>query len=51
MDGQQSDQPMGTITEPDIAQAVAEGKNPDEVRIRELMASHPDRHQHGAEHP
>jgi CBS domain-containing protein len=42
---------MGTITATDIAQAVAEGKNPNEVRIRELMTRHPDRHQHGAEHP
>jgi hypothetical protein len=40
---------MGTITETDIAQAVAEGKNPNEVRIRELITRHPDRHQHGDE--
>ncbi len=33
---------MGTITETDIAQAVAEGKNPNEVRVRELI----NRHQH-----
>jgi hypothetical protein len=26
------------------------GKNPNEVRIRELMARHQDRHQRGAEH-
>jgi hypothetical protein len=42
---------MGTITATDIAQAVAEANNPNEVRIRELTARHPDRHQHGAEHP
>lgn len=42
---------MGTITETDIAQAVAEGKNPNELRIRELITRHPDRHQYGDEHP
>ena len=37
LDGQHSDQPMGCITETDIAEAMAHGKDPDETRIRELI--------------
>jgi predicted transcriptional regulator len=37
LDGQHSDQPMGCITETDIAEAMAHGTDPDETRIRELI--------------
>ena len=36
-DGQHSDQPIGCITETDIAEAMAHGKDPDETRIRDLI--------------
>jgi hypothetical protein len=35
--GQQSNQPIGCITETDIAEATAHGKNPNETRIRDLI--------------
>jgi predicted transcriptional regulator len=38
LDGQQSDQPIGWITETDIAAAMAQGKDANETRIRDLMA-------------
>jgi predicted transcriptional regulator len=38
LDGQQSDQPIGWITETDIAVAMAQGKDLDEIRIRDLIA-------------
>ena len=34
-------QPAGIITEADISRAVADGKNPDDVRIYELMTADP----------
>ena len=37
LDGQQSNQPIGCITETDIAEAMAHGKDPDETRIRDLI--------------
>jgi predicted transcriptional regulator len=37
LDGQQSGQPIGCITETDIAEAMAHGKDLNEIRIRELM--------------
>ena len=37
LDGRQSDQPIGCITETDIAEATAHGKNPNETRIRDLI--------------
>ena len=37
LDSQHSDQPIGCITETDIAEAMAHGKDPDETRIRELI--------------
>jgi len=36
--GQQSSQPIGCITEPDIAAAMAQGKDLNEIRIRDLIA-------------
>ena len=38
LDGQHSDQPIGCITETDIAEAMAHGKDPDETRVRDLIA-------------
>ena len=38
LDGQQSSQPIGCITETDIAVAVAAGKDLNEIRIRDLIA-------------
>jgi CBS domain-containing protein len=43
-------QPIGIITEADISHAVADGKNPNDVRIYELMTA-PDRRQHHDKHP
>ncbi len=40
--GQQSNQPIGCITETDIAEAKAQGEDLNEVRIRDLVA-----HRHG----
>lgn len=37
----QNDQPIGIITEADIAHAVADGKDVNEVRIHELMTGRP----------
>ena len=37
LDGQQSNQPIGCITETDIAEAMAHGKDPNDTRIRELI--------------
>ena len=38
LDGQRSNQPIGCITETDIAEAMARGKDLNEIRIRDLMA-------------
>ena len=41
LDGQRPDRPMGCITEADIAEAMADGTDPNETRIRDLIyASH-----------
>jgi predicted transcriptional regulator len=37
LDGQRSNQPIGCITETDIAEAMAHGTDPNETRIRELI--------------
>ena len=37
----QGGQPIGIITEADISHAVADGKNPNDVRIYELMTADP----------
>jgi predicted transcriptional regulator len=37
LDGQQSDQPIGCITETDIAEAMAEGNDLNEIRVRDLI--------------
>ena len=37
LDGQQSNQPIGCITETDIAEAIAHGKDPNETRVRDLI--------------
>ena len=37
----QTSQPIGIITEADISHAVADGKNPNDVRIYQLMTAHP----------
>ena len=37
LDGQRSDQPMGCITDSAIAEAVADGKDPNETRVRDLI--------------
>jgi CBS domain-containing protein len=37
----QTGQPTGIITEADISRAVADGKNPNDVRIYELMTANP----------
>jgi len=34
-------QPIGIVTEADISHAVADGKNPNDVRIYQLMTAHP----------
>lgn len=38
MDGERSNQPIGCITENDIAAAMAQGQDMNETRIRDLMA-------------
>ncbi len=38
LDGERSNQPMGSITETDIAVAMAQGKDLNEIRIRDLIA-------------
>jgi CBS domain-containing protein len=37
LDGQRSDQPIGCITETDIAEATAGGTDPNETRVRDLI--------------
>jgi predicted transcriptional regulator len=37
LDGQRSDQPIGCITATDIAEAMAQGKDLNELRIRDLI--------------
>ena len=37
----QTDQPIGIITEADITHAIADGKDVNDVRIRDLMTTHP----------
>ena len=37
LDGQRSDQPIGCITETDIAEATAGGMDPNETRVRDLI--------------
>ena len=37
----QTGQPIGIITDADVSHAVADGKNPNDVRIYELMTAHP----------
>jgi len=37
----QTDRPIGIVTEADIAHAVADGKDVNDVRIRDLMTTHP----------
>ena len=39
--GQETNQPLGIITEADIVHTVADGKDPNEVRIHELMTPRP----------
>jgi CBS domain-containing protein len=41
LSSERSDQPMGIITDSHIAQAAADGKDLNEVRIYELMDTHP----------
>jgi CBS domain-containing protein len=42
LDAQHAARPVGIITEADVAQAVADGKDVNEVRIRELMTTPPE---------
>jgi CBS domain-containing protein len=37
----QTSQPIGIITDADVSRAVADGKNPNDVRIYELMTANP----------
>ena len=37
----QTGKPIGIITDADVSRAVADGKNPNDVRIYELMTAHP----------
>ncbi len=37
----QTGQPLGIITEADISHTVADGRNPNDVRIYQLMTAHP----------
>ena len=41
VDDDQAKQPIGIITEADIAQAVADGKDVNDLRIRALITTHP----------
>jgi len=41
VDDNQARRPLGLITEADIVQAVADRKNLDQIRIRDLMTRHP----------
>jgi CBS domain-containing protein len=38
---EQTGEPIGIITEADISHAVADGKNPNDVRIYQLMTARP----------
>ena len=37
LDSQHADQPIGCITQADIAEAMAHGKDPEDTRIRDLI--------------
>jgi CBS domain-containing protein len=39
LDGQDTNRPVGIITEADIVHTVADGKDPNNVRIRDLMTT------------
>jgi CBS domain-containing protein len=41
VDDNQAKQPVGIITEADIAQAAADGKDVNDLRVRALMTTHP----------
>ena len=41
LDGQETNRPVGIITEADIVHTVADGKNVNEVRIADLMTTSP----------
>ena len=41
LDGQQTNRPLGIITEADIVHTVADGKDVNEVRIRDVMTTGP----------
>ena len=41
LDGQKTNRPIGIITEADIVHAVADGKDVNDVRIRDVMTTHP----------
>jgi CBS domain-containing protein len=41
LDGQESNRPVGIITEADIVHTVADGKDPNNVRIVDLMTTRP----------
>ena len=41
LDGHETSRPIGIITEADIVHTVADGKDPNEVRIHELMTPSP----------
>ena len=41
LDGQETNRPLGIITEADIVHTVADGKDPNEVRIHDLMTPSP----------
>jgi CBS domain-containing protein len=41
LDGQETNRPVGIITEADIVHTVADGKNPNDVRIHDLMTISP----------
>jgi len=41
LDGHETNQPVGIITEADILHTVADGKNVNDVRIRDLMTTSP----------
>ena len=45
----QTGQPVGTITEADIARAIADGKDLNDVRVQAVITTHPaPAHQHAA---
>jgi CBS domain-containing protein len=41
IDNEQTKRPIGLITDANIAQAVADGKDPNEVRVHDVMTSDP----------